>query len=245
MMTAMVAPRSFMFLRYCHQVDSTTWVISDVSFKPLNDTHPTHTTALRLPSGCMIQQLPNGSSKVTWVEHVGVDAQAVTHRLYRRLVGSGAAYGAERWVVALERMCERRFESGEEEEGERRMKKVGEKMVRMLCGAVNMSTATAVPGSVVEVGLPESIVGGGNGRNESGIRMHVWRSGADRGQPEGVILTAVTSMWLPVPPEHLFDFLRDNNRRAQVCIYMYVWKICLAVNPLSVVWWRPIKTHVQ
>lgn len=36
-----------------------------------------------------------------------VDSKSVTNQLYRDLVYNNVAYGAERWVVALQRMCER------------------------------------------------------------------------------------------------------------------------------------------
>lgn len=36
-----------------------------------------------------------------------VDDKTQTHRLYRDLICSSIAYGAERWVVTLKRMCER------------------------------------------------------------------------------------------------------------------------------------------
>lgn len=45
--------------------------------------------------------------QVTWVEHVEVDDKIQTHRLYRDLVCGRIAYGAQRWIVTLQRMCER------------------------------------------------------------------------------------------------------------------------------------------
>lgn len=45
--------------------------------------------------------------QVTWVEHVEVDDKIQTHRLYRDLICGSLAYGAERWIVTLKRMCER------------------------------------------------------------------------------------------------------------------------------------------
>lgn len=44
---------------------------------------------------------------MTWIEHVEVDDKTQTHRLYRDLICSNVAYGAERWIVTLQRMCER------------------------------------------------------------------------------------------------------------------------------------------
>ena len=66
MMTPMVAPREFVFVRYCHQPELGTWLICDASFVPLDTTGiPAFTSPFwKLPSGCLIQQLPNGFSKV-------------------------------------------------------------------------------------------------------------------------------------------------------------------------------------
>jgi len=36
------------------------------------------------------------------------------------------------------------------------------------------------------------------------------------GQPNSVVLTAATSIWLPVPAGHAFAFLRDETARSQV-----------------------------
>lgn len=41
------------------------------------------------------------------MEHVQVDDKALTHPLYRDFVFRGLAYGAERWLLTLHRMCER------------------------------------------------------------------------------------------------------------------------------------------
>jgi homeobox-leucine zipper protein len=45
---------------------------------------------------------------------VEVDDKTQTHRLYRDVIRSNTAYGAERWVATLRRMCERfAFSMGE------------------------------------------------------------------------------------------------------------------------------------
>ena len=41
------------------------------------------------------------------MEHVQVDDKALIHRLCRDFVFRGLAYGAERWFLSLQRMCER------------------------------------------------------------------------------------------------------------------------------------------
>ena len=46
-------------------------------------------------------------AQITWVEHVEIDKKNQTHQLYRNLVDSGMAFGAQRWLSTLQRMCER------------------------------------------------------------------------------------------------------------------------------------------
>lgn len=41
------------------------------------------------------------------MEHVEVDNRIQTDQLFRDIICSKNAYGAERWVLTLERMCER------------------------------------------------------------------------------------------------------------------------------------------
>lgn len=45
------------------------------------------------------------SGQVTWVEHAEYD-EAATHHIYRPLLSSGMALGAQRWVATLQRQCE-------------------------------------------------------------------------------------------------------------------------------------------
>lgn len=90
-----------------------------------------------------------------------------------------------------------------EGEGRKRFMKVGERMMKIFCGGLNMS-------------------GGGqlSETSNNGIKVCV-RKNVNRGQPDGMILTAATSVWLPLPPHHVFDFLRHPNRRPQVYIHNF------------------------
>lgn len=45
--------------------------------------------------------------QVTWVEHMEMEQMLPVNVLYRNLVLSGAAFGAHRWLAALQRACER------------------------------------------------------------------------------------------------------------------------------------------
>ena len=51
--------------------------------------------------------------------------------------------------------------------------------------------------------------------NDVCVRVSMHRSG-DPGQPNGVVLSAATSVWLPVPCDHVFAFVRDESTRSQV-----------------------------
>lgn len=65
-LSPLVPTREFYFLRYCQQIEQGSWAIVDVSYDFPRDIlqfaiqNPSH----RLPSGCLIQDMPNGYSKV-------------------------------------------------------------------------------------------------------------------------------------------------------------------------------------
>lgn len=51
----------------------------------------------------------------------------------------------------------------------------------------------------------------------------------DHGRPPGTTLAFATTLWLPVPPKPLFDFLRDEDSRAKV-IKLATYKYMLLIN---------------
>ncbi|XP_078176453.1 homeobox-leucine zipper protein ROC2-like [Carex rostrata] len=206
----LVPTRESLFVRYCKQHQDGMWAVVDVSLDGLRP-GPT-VRCRRRPSGCLIQEMPNGYSKVTWVEHVEADDRAV-HNLYKPLVNSGLAFGAKRWVGTLERQCERlasvmasNIPNGDigvitTPEGKKSMLKLAERMVGSFCGGVTASTThqwTTLSGSGAE-----------------DVRVMTRKSVDDPGRPPGIILNAATSFWLPVPPKRVFDFLRDESTRSE------------------------------
>ncbi|KAF0914122.1 hypothetical protein E2562_026517 [Oryza meyeriana var. granulata] len=215
MPSPLVPTRETQFLRYCKQHPDGTWAVVDVSLDGLRagGCPPAARAHRRRPSGCLIQEMPNGYSKVTWVEHVEADDQMV-HNLYKPVVNSGMAFGARRWVATLERQCERLASamasnvpsSGDAgvittSEGRRSMLKLAERMVASFCGGVTASTThqwTTLSGSGAE-----------------DVRVMTRKSVDDPGRPPGIILNAATSFWLPVPPSRVFDFLRDDSTRSE------------------------------
>lgn len=42
------------------------------------------------------------------------------------------------------------------------------------------------------------------------------RKNTAQGQPDGIVVSAVGSIWLPVPPHNVFDLFRNENRRHEV-----------------------------
>ncbi|XP_022986270.1 homeobox-leucine zipper protein HDG2-like isoform X2 [Cucurbita maxima] len=204
----LVPTRESYYVRYCKQHGDGKWAVVDIS---LDDLCPTPgVRCRRRPSGCLIQEMPNGYSKVTWVEHVEVDDRGV-HNLYRQLVSSGQAFGAKRWVTTLDRQCERlasamatNISTGDvgvitNQEGRKSMLKLAERMVISFCAGVSASTThtwTTLSGTGAD-----------------DVRVMTRKSIDDPGRPPGIVLSAATSFWLPVPPKTIFDFLRDENSR--------------------------------
>lgn len=54
-----------------------------------------------------------------------------------------------------------------------------------------------------------------SGLNEVGVRVTLHKS-MDPGQPNGVVLNAATTFWLPIPPQNVFNFFKDERTRPQV-----------------------------
>ncbi|KAJ8761889.1 hypothetical protein K2173_005600 [Erythroxylum novogranatense] len=206
----LVATRETYFVRYCKLHADGTWAVVDVSLDNLRPSPISKNR--RRPSGCLIAELPNGYSKVTWVEHIEVDDRSV-HHLYKNLVDSGLAFGAKRWMATLDRQCERLASSmavnipvGDlcvitTPEGRKSMLKLAERMAMSFCTGVSASTAHAWT-TLSATGSDD-------------VRVMTRKSMDDPGRPPGIVLSAATSFWIPVPPKRVFDFLRDESQRSE------------------------------
>jgi homeobox-leucine zipper protein len=86
-------------------------------------------------------------------------------------------------------------------EGRRSIMKLSHRMVKNFCGILSMSGKLDFP-QLSEV-------------NNSGVRVSV-RKSTEAGQPSGMIVSAATSLWLPLPPQNVFNFFRDEKTRVQV-----------------------------
>ncbi|KAG8378649.1 hypothetical protein BUALT_Bualt07G0007300 [Buddleja alternifolia] len=216
-LSALVPTRQIYFLRFCQQIEQGSWAIVDVSYDVPHQENQflSPCKAHRLPSGCLIQDMPNGYSKVvTWLEHWEVEDKAPINQLYRDLIQSGLAFGAERWLSTLQRICERfaclmvtansaRDLGGviPSSEGKRSMMKLAQRMVNNFCSSINPSN-----------GQQWTMI---SGLNEFEVRATLHRC-TDPGQPNGVVLSAAATIWLPVPPQNVFNFFRDERTRPQV-----------------------------
>ncbi|KAF3538374.1 hypothetical protein F2Q69_00018941 [Brassica cretica] len=219
-LSPLVPPREFMILRCCQQIEDDLWVIADVSCHHVNIDFESPTCSKR-PSGCLIQALPNGLSKlicstvlphiateVMWMEHVEVNEKVRTHRIYRDLLCGGFGYGARRWTVTLERMCERLHLSSISVfpttdlagEGRRSLMNLGERMLKNFAWILKMS------GNYDFSQLSET--------NSSGVRVSV-RVNSEAGQPTGLIVCAASSLCLPLSPLEVYNFLTNLEIRHQ------------------------------
>ncbi|KAK2649971.1 hypothetical protein Ddye_017460 [Dipteronia dyeriana] len=207
----LVPTRQCHYLRYCKQLVEDTWAVVDVSLD--NILQPNRAVRCRRrPSGCLIQEMPNGYSKVTWVENVEVDYRGV-HDLYMQLVSSGYFSGAKRWVVSLDRHCLRLASNmttnstrtgdvpNQDEERKRMLKMADRMMISFLAGV------SANPAHTWKTVI--------SGTGADDVRLMTRDSVDDPTRPPGLVLCATTSFRLPVPQIRVFDFLRDNATRNQ------------------------------
>ncbi|RLN23705.1 homeobox-leucine zipper protein ROC5-like isoform X2 [Panicum miliaceum] len=212
----------FRGLGFCKQLAEGAWAVVDVSIDGLMRDQNSATTSnaanircRRLPSGCVMQDTPNGYCKVTWVEHTEYD-EASVHQLYRPLLRSGLAFGARRWLAMLQRQCEclailmspdtvsANDSSVITQEGKRSMLKLARRMTENFCAGVSASSAREW-----------SKLDGATGSIGEDVRVMARKSVDEPGEPPGVVLSAATSVWVPVAPEKLFNFLRDEQLRAE------------------------------
>ncbi|KAJ6309017.1 hypothetical protein OIU76_018584 [Salix suchowensis] len=211
MLTPMVPTREVYFVRYCKQLNAEQWGIVDVSIDKVEDNIDASLVKCRKrPSGCIIEDKSNGHCKVIWVEHLQCQKSTV-HTLYRTVVHSGLTFGARHWMATLQLQCERlvffmatnvptKDSTGVATlAGRKSILKLAQRMTGSFCRAICASSYHTW------------------NKVSSKTGEQIWVSSRknlnDPGEPLGVILCAVSSVWLPVDPHILFDFLRDDARR--------------------------------
>ncbi|KAI0494042.1 hypothetical protein KFK09_024173 [Dendrobium nobile] len=217
-LTPLVPVREVSFLRFCKQHAEGVWAVVDVSVDGIRESLAAsgdHMSCRRLPSGFLVQAMPSGYSKVTWVEHAEYDETAV-HQLYRPPLRSGLGLGARRWLSALQRQAEclaiMAASSPPPGDNPAAITVAGRRSMLRLAGRMTENFCAGVCAWAerkwrelrsVEVG-------------EDMVRVMTRQSVDDPGEPPGVVLSAATSVWLPlVSAQRLFEFLRDEHLRRE------------------------------
>ncbi|EOA18644.1 hypothetical protein CARUB_v10007218mg [Capsella rubella] len=203
----LVPTREAYFLRYVEQkAEERKWMIVDFpidSFHGFIKPASTATTTdlyRRKPSGCIIQEMPNGYSEVTWLEHVEVEEKHVLGEVVREYVKSGVAFGVERWLAVLKRQCERMASLMATNitdlgvipsvEARRNLIKLSQTMVKTFC--LNISNSY------------------GQGSTKDTLRI------LTRKVCGGLVPCAVSVTYLPYSHHKVFDLLRNNQRLSQL-----------------------------
>ncbi|XP_047331585.1 homeobox-leucine zipper protein MERISTEM L1-like [Impatiens glandulifera] len=184
-----LSPGNYNGALYYRQVGEKKWVVVDISLDIFREFHLVKSR--KRPSGCIIEDMPNRFTNVTWIEHV--EAQHVTdvHPIYKTLVSSGLAFRAKRWLGILQSQTDRLFSVmsntlpfsditvAMSTESKRSLTLLSERMV----GMFNTGVSVAI-GNVWNI-IPYS------GPNK--IRVLKIRNTDIPGRPVGVILVATYS----------------------------------------------------
>ena len=83
------------------------------------------------------------------------------------------------------------------------MLKLAQRMMENFCAGVSASSAEWSKLDVL------------TGSMRKDVRVMVRKSVDEPGVPPGVVLSAATAVWMPVTPERLFNFLRNEELRAE------------------------------
>ncbi|MED6113704.1 hypothetical protein PIB30_073254 [Stylosanthes scabra] len=209
--TPFVASRECYFARYCKQLPYEMWGVVDVS---LEKYFPSLATNFRRrPSGCLIKPMPDGFSKIIWVEHVEADHSQLSNH-FRPLVTTGLAFGATRWINSIIR----HIDSSQIMEattapiyvdhgvvipqaGRKSFLNLADRLVRSFCGDINASMANQWMPLITS----ES--------DSSDVRVMIKNNIEDPGKPIATTVVFSTCLWLKVSPSRLFNFLRHEDSR--------------------------------
>ncbi|KAG8502722.1 hypothetical protein CXB51_000624 [Gossypium anomalum] len=206
--TPLIPARQSYFARYCKKHTNGTWGVVDVSLESLFP-YP-QVQFRRRPSGCVIQEVGNRGSEVTWIEHVEVDSRSL-HPIFRPIVSSGFAFSAKRWIATINRHCQWLTTSMARtaptadgvlipQEGRESLLKLAEKMTKNFFNNINSCSEN------VWSGLPQNFAA-------QDVRLRYGNILKVPGKPSGNIVIFTTSTHIPVPMEVLFDFLRHERTR--------------------------------
>lgn len=92
--------------------------------------------------------------------------------------------------------------------GRRSTLKLAQRMMANFCAGVCVST-------VHRWNYLGPTSGAGDGDVDVDVRVMARKSVDVPGEPSGIVLSAAASVWLPVSPQRLFNFLRDERLRSE------------------------------
>jgi homeobox-leucine zipper protein len=212
--TPKVPAREAQFVRYSHQQLDGSWIVVDVSVDELRQfqRRPTRSICRRRPSGCLIRDMQNGSSMVTWVENVDIqEKDKELHPKLRPFVESGFAFGARRWISTLQQQAERFIystginisptDSPISPEGRRSLAMTAKKMVMSFCSDTCNSTYHHWTSS--------------NKSRQKTMEVKTNKRRGDPGKPPGLHRTAGCTIELISSHNRVFNYLRDIQNRPQ------------------------------
>ncbi|EPS70568.1 hypothetical protein M569_04189, partial [Genlisea aurea] len=200
-LSPLVGARSAKFIRFSKQHGEDMWAVVDVS---IDDLLGQQGNCRRLPSGCIVQDLQNGYSKVMWIEHTEYDETGINH-LFQPVIQSGTALGAQKWLHDLQMRCQLPFKimssggdqpSGLSPGGKKSIVRLAQRMSRGFCSGI---CGTGHQWEMVQ--------------NTDDTMLMIRKSTTDNGEPPGVILSAATTVHVPVSPGHLLEFLQNEKTR--------------------------------
>lgn len=108
-------------------------------------------------------------------------------------------------------------------DGKRSMMKLAQRMVNNFCCSISTSSSRQQHWTTL------------SGSSEVGVRVALHKS-TDPGQPNGVVLSAATTIWLPISPKNVFNFFKDERTRAQVptIFWLYSMVTVPSINVVSI-----------
>ncbi|XP_076913394.1 homeobox-leucine zipper protein HDG1-like [Bidens hawaiensis] len=191
-----VLVRSMKFIRFIVKREGGPWVIVDLSI----DDEMGGNLTRRCPSGCILEDMSNGFTKVTWIEHTEYPDRLI-HDKYVQLIRSGVAFGAQRWINALLRHCAclraLTLDNNNVFVSVRRcLKGLAQRMTRRFCDAICLTDGQHWRLVAVAPGTSKIMA----------------RNNIDR-EPAGAILCVTYSFWTIEKHRHLFSLLMNKDLR--------------------------------
>ncbi|KAK9944008.1 hypothetical protein M0R45_009593 [Rubus argutus] len=212
--TPKVPAREVQFVRYSHQQLDGSWIVVDVSVDEWRKFQRRQTRSIcrKRPSGCLIRDMQNGSSMVTWVENVDIqEKEKELHAKLKPFVESGFAFGARRWISTLQQEAERFIystgintsptDSSISPEGRRCLAMKAKQMVISFCSDTCNSTYHHWTSS--------------NKSRQKTIEVKTNKRRGDPGKPPGLHRTAACTVELISSQNRVFDYLSDIQNRPQ------------------------------